>query len=215
MSDTDTQTVTPPPDAGLSSRGSAGSGGPRRSGDDLIAAAAKGEDLREDEQVDLLDYFIANGDLPGDDDPVPLEFEIGEGRKRRTNTWQVHRIGWDEWTDAESRGRDEESGRFDGFVIASYVVARALVLPQLGPKVKAQQEEAKANPDGKIDGRDENGNPIRVKPPLDAAELLRRMFAKQGGTLLSMSAEVRRISKLSIDQQSARTIDQEVAAGEA
>lgn len=167
-----------------------------RSGDDLISAAAKGETLDAQEQQDLLDYFLSNGELPGDSDEVSMEFEIGEGKTRRKNTWVVHRIGWDDWTDAQQRGTNQEEGTFDGFITASYVVARALVNPKLGPAVRrAQEQDSKTAPE-------------------DAADLLRRMFKKQSDALLSMSAEIRRISKLT-SQQSARALDQEVAAGEA
>jgi len=207
----------PPPDAGLPLERvtPAGGGGKRRSGDELIAAAAKGEDLSIDESADLLDYFLTNGGLPGDNDPHPIEWFVGEGKSERKQVWHVRRIGWDEWTDAETRGRNEDTGEIDSYVVASWVVARALLQPALGPKVKALQEQASKSDDGKIDGVDERGNRTRVPPPEDAADLLRRMFRTQSGTLLTMSYCVRDISRLSVNSVHARTLDKEVAAGEA
>jgi hypothetical protein len=195
----DTATLAPPADAGLpTGRPGSGPGGQSaRSGDELITAAARGESLSEEDAGDLLDYFLANGDLPGDDEPVPVEFEIGMGRAVRKQVWQFRRIGWDEWVDAEGRGKDEKTGSFDGYVAASYVVARALVAPALGPGVLRLQ---KADP---------------KSAPQDAAELLRRMFKKQSGTLLSLSIDVRRISRLGQDQKSSRILDEETAAAEA
>lgn len=192
-------TVTiPPPDAGLPTGGPITEPSDRLlSGDDLIGAAARGEKLSDESAGDLLDYYLANGDLPGDDEPVPVEFEIGTGRALRKTVWHFRRIGWDEWLDAEDRGRDEKTGKFDGYIAASYVVSRALVKPLLGPGVtKLQRADA-------------------GKAPADAAELLRRMFMKQSGTLLSLSIDVRRISRLGQDQKSSRILDEEVAAGEA
>jgi hypothetical protein len=172
---------------------------PAGPGDALIAKAAAGppEALTDAEQVDLLAYFLANGELPGDSDPVPVEFMVGEGRRQQKNVWKLRRIGWEEWFDAQERARDEKAGTIDGYIAASYVVARALVEPQLGAAVKRAQQ---ADPEN---------------APQDAAMLLRRMFRKQAGVLLSLSADVRQISRLGGDQVSSRTLDQEVAAGEA
>lgn len=128
--------------------------------------------------TDFVDYFLTNNGLPGEDDPHPLEFKIGDGARARKNVWQVRTIGWAEWQDARERATDDDTGAFDAFVSSSYVVARALVEPRLGPKVSRAQKE--------------NGK----HAPRDAAELLRRMFRKQSGVLLELSAEVLAISKL-------------------
>jgi hypothetical protein len=197
--DTTDATLAPPADAGLpTGRSRTEPGGPSaRSGDELIAAATRGESLSHEESEDLLEYFVANGELPGDDEPVPVEWEIGEGRARRKQVWLVKRIGWDAWKESEARSTDEKTGVVDGLQLSSWIVAHALVRPQLGPRVRKMQES----------------DPKRA--PEHAADLLQRMFRKQAGTLAAIAAEVRRISRLGTDQNSARTLDEEVAAGEA
>lgn len=185
---------------------------PRRSGDDLIDAAGAGAPLHPSDQVDLLDYYLTNAGLPGDDDPVPVEFTIGQGKGERKDVWDVRTITWEEYQDAVDQATDEKTGERDVYVTASWVVARALIKPQLGPVVLRQQAEAQASADGKIPGPDG----ARIKPPSDAAQLLRRMFAKQSGILLELSGEVLAASKLGINGTGGvRTLDREVAAGKA
>jgi hypothetical protein len=198
---TDARTATEPaavipPDAGLDQGTRPGDAEREpRSGDDLIAAAARGDDLVVKEQQDLLDYFLTNGELPGDTKPHPLEWTVGDGPAARKSVWQVRRIGWEEWQDSRERATDEKTGVFDAYVSASWVVGRALLQPQLGPKIQRLQREA--------------GD----KAPQDAAALLRRMFRKQSGVLLEISGEVLRISKLQADNGSVRSLDEEVEAG--
>lgn len=171
---------------------------PRRSGDDLIDAAGAGAPLHPADQVDLLDYFLTNAGLPGDDDPIPVEFTIGQGATERKEVWSVRTITWEEYQDAVDQATDEKTGDRDVYLTASWVVARALVSPQLGPRVRAAQEQ-----DPK-------------KAPTDAAQLLRRMFAKQSGVLLELSGEVLAASKLGVNGTGGvRTLDREVAAGKA
>lgn len=205
-----TDTLNVPTDAGLPPGGPQDGDGPTRDGDDLITAAAGGGPLSEREKVDLLDYFVANGQLPGDAKPKRLEFTIGSGPEAVSNVWQARRIGWEEWFDAQQRATDDKTGQLDGFIAASYVVARALIDPKLGPVVNRQQQLAERASDKKIDSPEG-----RIEPPADSAMLLRRMFRKQGGVLLELSSEIRRHSKLTVEGGSVRTLDEEVAAGEA
>lgn len=180
----------------------------RRTGDDLISAAADGAKLTGQESEDLLGYFLTNGGLPGDDEPHPVEWMVGEGKRARKNVWMVRTIQWEEWQDAVDRTTND--GQRDTLETASWIVARALVTPRLGPAVQRQQSEAAASADGKTDWKGE-----RVAPPSDAAELLRRMFAKQSGVLLAISSEVLRLSKLSANVGGVRTLDEDVEAGKA
>lgn len=166
-----------------------------RTGDDLIDAAANGLALAEREKQDLLDYYLTNEGLPGDDEERDVEFTVGEGRTARKNVWKVRTIEWDEWKDAVERTTDEKTGERDTYATASYIVARALQTPKLGPIVKRLQNE--------------QGD----KAPADAAAFLQRMFAKQSGVLFALSAEVLRLSKLQDDNGSVRTLDREVEAG--
>lgn len=202
---------TIPDDDGLPAGGPAGAGPDRRTGDDLLGAAADGLTLSPREQQDLLDYFLTNGGLPGDDESRPVEWSVGDGASARKNVWMVKTISWDEWKDAVERTTDEKTAERDTYATASYIVARALVTPQLGPIVHRQQEQAKGEADKKIAGP--GGS--RLDPPEDAAVLLQRMFAKQSGVLFALSAEVLRLSKLQEDSGSVRTLDQEVEAGKA
>lgn len=188
--------ASPPADAGLpTGRPSAPAAPPApRRGDDLIQAAAEGGPLLVSEAEDLLAYFLTNAGLPGDDEPVPVEWEAGNGRGTRKNVWHIRPLAWEEWQDARQRAIDPATGRFDGFVVASYTVARTLVRPQLGPTVKDLQ------------ARDPKS------APGDAAELLRRMFARQSGVLIDLHAKVLEISKLDDADPRARILDREVEA---
>jgi hypothetical protein len=195
-----TDTAAPPATAGLATGRTSPGGDPAaRDGDELIRVAAQGrtDTLTDREHEDLLAYFIGNGELPGDTSPVPIEWTIGEGNAARTNTWRFRRIRWEEWHDAQTRATNETTSVFDGYEAASYVVARALVEPALGPWLQRL-----ITTDGE-------------KAPRDAAELLRRMFATQAGVLLSMSADIRRISKLSVEGGYTRTLGEEVQAAKA
>jgi hypothetical protein len=197
-----------PADAGLDAGRSGDSDPERRTGDDLIAAAGDGLALTRGEQQDLLDYFLTNEGLPGDDDVDDVEFTVGHGRKARTDVWQVKTITWDQWKDAVDRTTDEKTGERDTYATAAWIVARALVKPHLGPIVARLRDEASAAPDKKI-GPDD----ARIAPPAHAPEFLQRMFAKQSGVLFALSAEVLRLSKLQDDNGSVRTLEREVEAG--
>lgn len=195
MSDS-TTTATPPPSAGLEQGNQLkdGDGPPARRGDELLTAAAAGGDVTQREAQDLVGYFLTNDGLPGDDEPIPVKWTVGTGSKERSNTWMVKPISWEEWQDGVDRATDGDTGVMDTYVAASWHVARALVEPALGPKVKQAQA---ASPGA----------------PQDAAELVRRMFKKQAGVLLELSAAVLKISKLQRDNGSVRTLDLEVQAG--
>lgn len=186
----------------------------RRTGDELIGAAAAGKDLRGDEQADLLDYYLTNRGLPGDRKPRPVKVTLGDDGEQVTDTWRVRRITWDELRDANEHATatDQATGEqmTDRYVMSSWVVARALQFPPLGPAVKAQQDEAAAAPDKKIDGPTPGE---RIDPPADAAEFLRRMFATQSDVLFELSGYVLRISKLTGQGGSVKALDEEVAAG--
>jgi hypothetical protein len=117
-------------------------------------------------------------------------------RLTRTFTLQV-------WQDGRQRASDEKTGEINTFVWASWNVARVLLEPKLGPTIQRLQTAAKASEDGKIDGQ--GGK--RVDPPADAAHLLRRMFGRQSGALLELSAKVLELSKLQSDSNSVREIE--------
>lgn len=210
MSDS-TATTEIPADAGLEPGFSDGADDdrPRLSGDELISAAAKGESLRGDEQADLLSYYLTNDGLPGDDKPRPVRVTVGEGRHERTTTWQVRTIAWEEWQDAIDRTTDEQTGMRDTFATASWIVARALVDPKLGPALKVLREKAAAEPDGRRPGP--GGE--RLDSPADAAGVLRQMFRKQSGVLFELSATVLTLSKLQTENGSVKVLDEEVEAG--
>lgn len=180
-----------------------------RSGPDLIDAAAAGKTLGDGEQADLLGYFLTNAGLPGDSTPDLVEFTTGRGEDARTEVWDVRRIDYDEWEDSRKRASDVAAGKFNASLQASWIVARALVRPNLGPAVLRQQEEAKAAADGMIDGPEGQ----RIRPPTDSAHLLRRMFARQSGVLMDISRQVLVISKLDDESQSAKIVERDVAAG--
>jgi hypothetical protein len=168
-----------------------------RSGDEVIAAAARGDSLSAGEHHDLLAYYLANGELPNADEAVPVEFTVGRGDKARKDVWHIKKIRWEDWQDARERATNKKSGVFDPFVAASWNVARALVEPKLGPSLVELQQ---ADPDN---------------APSDAAALLRRMFSTESGVLLELSGEVLRLSKLQDDNESVRVLDEEVDAGKA
>lgn len=189
----------PIPTEGLPQRGAPAAEPEPRTGENLIDAAAGGEPLTPRESDDLLSYYLSNDEMPGDTDVTPLTVRLGHGARAREFACEVHAIEWKEWQDAIERSTDKATGDFDRFVSSSWVVARALVKPKLGPTVVAQQNEAKGNDDGKIAGP----NGARVDPPTDAADLLRRMFRKQSGALLELSAKVLELSKLANDGERA------------
>lgn len=189
-----------PADAGLP-QGGALQAGPSasRTGDELIAAGeragSQNDELSGQEQTDLLDYFLTNKGLPGDDAPIDVEWTIGEGDAKRSNVWKIKPIGWDEFTDARERATDPKTGVFDSYTQASWIVARALVEPKLAPTVGKMQKD---DPD---------------KAPQDASALLRRMFRRQSGVLLEINIKVLEISKLTNENNSVRTLGREVEAG--
>ena len=196
---TDQHPTPIPSDAGLpSGRSSAGGSETPRNPADLVDAAVRGEALGAKESDDLLAYYLSNDALPGDADALPVTVELGHGAKARKFACEIHPIEWSEWQDARERATDQKTGEFDAYVSASWIVARALITPKLGPTVRLQQEAAKAD-DGK------------GSPPTDAADLLRRMFRRQSGSLLELSGKVLEISKLQNDNESVK----EVEAGKA
>jgi len=187
-----------PPNAGLQSvKRDEGDGETSRSAQQLVDAAVSGESLGPKDSDDLLAYFLSNDALPGDTEVVSLTVELGHGAKARKFACEVHPIEWSEWQDARERATNDKTGEFDAYVSASWIVARALVTPKLGPTVVGMQQDAEHG--GKSD------------PPLDAADLLRRMFRKQSGALLEVSGKVLEISKLQNDNESVK----EVEAGKA
>jgi hypothetical protein len=157
---------------------------PARTGSDLIDAAAAGDRLAPQESDDLLAYFLTNQGLPGDTEVTALSVELGHGQSTRKFSCEVKAVEWSEWQDAIERATNEKTGGFDRFVSSSWVVARALVTPKLGPTIVRMQSE---NSD---------------TAPADAAALLRRMFRKQSGALLELAAKVLELSKLANDGES-------------
>lgn len=170
---------------------------------ELIEAAAADSGLTAGESEDLLAYYLQNGELPGDSDTLDVEVELGHGGHKRKLTCTVKPITWAEWQDAQDRAASDDGTKFDTYVAASWNVARALVRPQLGPLVLRQRQQAKDSEDGLVDGPDGR----RLKPVDDGAQLLRRMFLKQSGALLDLSAKVVEISKLRGDQQAVSEIE--------
>jgi len=162
---------------------------PARNGDQLVAAAARGEGLAPEESADLLAYYLSNEALPGDEKTLPVTIELGHGDGAREFRCEIHPIEWSEWQDARERATDQKTGEFDGYVLASWNVARALVTPKLGPTVARLQKE---QPD---------------KAPPDGAALLRRMFRRQSGALIELSAKVLEISKLQNENNSVREVE--------
>lgn len=160
---------------------------PPRGGDELLNAAAAGEKVTPIEHDGLVDYFLANGELPGDTKPVDLSVTLGRGAQAREFHCTLAPITWDEWQDARDRATDKDD-KFDVYVQSSWVVARALRRPQLGPTVTRLQRETD-------------------NPPRDAADLLRRMFARQSGALLELAGKVLEISGLQDGAASVKEID--------
>lgn len=181
-------TLEPPAGAGLPARGSQPPSEPR-TGDALIDAAAEGADLSTKESDDLLAYYLTNDGLPGDTDVTPLTVRLGNGKAARDFRAEVHTIEWTEWQDARERATDEKTGEFDAYVSASWIVARALVTPKLGPAVARAQQQ---NPE---------------TAPADGADLLRRMFRSQSGALLELSAKILELSKLQGNQGTVREVE--------
>lgn len=173
----------------------------RRHGDALSEAAAAREPLTKEESQDLLDFYLSNNELPGDDEPLTLTTTLGHGKAERELGVTVHTILWEEWQDSRERATVKDV--FDPFVSASWIVARALITPKLGPVVAAQQAEAQASADKMIEGP----KGTRIPPAADAAHLLRRMFSKQSGALLELSGKVLGISKLQDGVSSVREVE--------
>lgn len=178
-----------PENAGLEPGRQTPEGGSRRTGDDLLAAAAGGNALSQVENDDLVAYYLSNEQLPGDDEVHPLTVELGHGKQKKKFRCEVHTIEWDDWQDAREKAFDEKKNQFDAYVSSSWVVGRALVKPRLGPTVIRLQKE---KPD---------------TAPEHAAELLQRMFRKQSGALLELSAKVLELSKLQSDNNSVQEIE--------
>jgi hypothetical protein len=191
-----------PEGAGLKAGGRADSR-PSRSSDELLDAAAAGEVLAPAEHDDLVAYYLDNGEMPGDTTGYALEVTLGHGATAKRFACKVRAIEWSEWQDGRQRASDEKTGEINTFVWASWNVARVLLEPKLGPTIQRLQTAAKASEDGKIDGQ--GGK--RVDPPADAAHLLRRMFGRQSGALLELSAKVLELSKLQSDSNSVREIE--------
>lgn len=184
-----------PDDGGLAPRGPGLAGGgpfpaaaPRRTSE-VIDAAAAGESISDAEQNDLLAYFLTNDKVPGDDEAVELEVTLGNGDRKRAFRFKVTSIEWSAYQDARERAMDAKTGDFDAFLSSSWVVARALKEPKLGPAVARAQRE---NPE---------------TAPTDGAHLLRRMFKSQPGALLELSAKVLELSKLQGDQGTVREVE--------
>lgn len=185
MSDNDI--LTPPPTAGLPQNGTPQPDAEPRTGRGLIDAAAAGDTLSQPESDDLLAYYLTNESLPGDDDIVELEVKLGNGAKARRFRCSVHTIEWSEWQDAQERATNDKN-ELDSYVMSSWIVARALVTPKLGPTVLKLQSESE-------------------DAPSDSADLLRRMFKSQSGALLELSAKVLTISKLQGDNGTIREVE--------
>lgn len=151
----------------------------------------------------MVAYFLSNDELPGDSAEHDLTVKLGHGPKAKQFACTVRSIDWDTWQDARERATDEKTGKFDAYVSSSWVVARALFKPALGPTVQRLQAVAKAADDEKIDGP--KGS--RIDPPADAAHLLRRMFHRQSGALLELSAKVLEVSKLQDDPSTVREVE--------
>lgn len=200
---TDAPRTTDAPDGAGLPQGGRPDAPPARGGVQLIDAAAEGLNLTPGESDDLVAFFVSNGEMPGDKAPLPLELKLGHGSAAKTFKCAIKPITWSEWQDARKRATNETTGDFDPYVSSSWVVARSLVKPILGPTVLRMLDEAKEAEDDKIAGP--GGK--RIDPPTDSAELLRRMFEKQSGVLLELSGKVLDISKLQGDNQSVKEVE--------
>lgn len=187
----DLRTLTPGLEQGNKLSDAAPARAPLR-GEALLDAAASGMGLLAEEEIDLVDYYLTNRGLPGDDKPRKFEVDVGNGETKRTAVWTVRPIEYDEWRDANQQAYDEEKDQTNAYIVASLTVARSLVHPKLGPAVARLRALAEAEADGKI----EEADGTRRRPPRDAAELLRRMFARNSGSLFELSGNVTRISKI-------------------
>ena len=187
--DTDSDAPIIPEGAGLPEGRAAPREPARRSGPDLLDAAATGGSVSPAEHDDLVDYFLANGELPGDTRPTSLSVRLGRGPGARKFQCEVKPITWDDWQDARERATDDKTAKFDAFVQSSWVVARSLIKPQLGPTVLRMQRET---PD---------------TAPEHAAQLLQRMFTRQSGPLLELAGKVLEISGLQDDAESVREVE--------
>jgi hypothetical protein len=160
-----------------------------RAADGPESIRSASEDRQGDEDI-LLDYFLGNSPRPGQTGRLTLEAEAVDGKVWRCT---VRALEWAEWKDCETRARDKETGEFDVFVYSSWVVARALISPVLGPMLDRIKNEK--GPDN---------------APPDAAALLRRFFGMQSGSLIVMQRKVIEFSKL--DEQGGGGV-KEVEAG--
>jgi monoamine oxidase len=152
-----------------------------RTGDDLIEATARGAGVTPPEEDALLAYFLGDAPQPNANTAKDFEVDLGDGRTWRT---RLRAIDWTEWQDAQKRAIDERTGNLDLYKQASFVVARATITPLLG-RMLERIREAKQTA-----GED----PSTI--PTDGADMLRRAFAKQSGSLIYLQRAVIEISKL-------------------
>lgn len=145
-----------------------------------LEAAAAGESITGADVNVLRDYFLGNGTRPGDAVVKDVQVKLPDGAR-----WalQIKAISYGEWQDAQERGTDDESGKQDAFVTASWIVARAVVTPKLGPIVNQLREQ-----------RGETA-------PRDASGLLREFFLRQPGGLLGLSQRVINMSGLGLSSE--------------
>jgi len=160
------------------------------------------------ESESILDYFLANGELPGDDRLVDISFEVnaGPGGVPIEETWTFRRLAFDEWKDCIKQSTDNKGER-DPYVTAAWIVARALEQPKLGNRVRQLQDRIKEE-----NASIRPGNKRKVAPK-NTAEYLRQMFAQQSGVLFEVSDKVLEYSRLSEDSGTTRLLDEEVEAG--
>jgi hypothetical protein len=160
----------------------------------LVARAAEGEDLDGTEQDALLAHYLGNEPKPGqrhDGAPELHSIEVKLDPKG-VRKWKcrVKSIRWEEWRDAQDKGTNKDSNEIDSFVISSYIVARALREPALGPVVAQLRD--KLGPD---------------KAPQDSAALLRDYFVEVPGSLMSISRKVVELSNLNEGNDAVREVE--------
>jgi len=181
---------TIPEGAGLSSGASGADVEPEvQSVQKSIERSAAGDALAPQDAAVLLEHFLDTGSINNEDEPVPIAVKVGHGKAAKEYLWKVRAISWDEWDDSRTRATDDATGEYQAFTAASYMVARALVEPQLGEVVKRLRA---SKPEG---------------APADAAALLRRMFARESGALLELNGKVLEISKLMMDNNAVREVE--------
>lgn len=163
----------------------------------VVDRAAAGEPVTHAEEVDLLDYYLGNGHLPGHNQGVEVLVSVGHGAAARAQRWTIRPVTWEQYQESLERARRDDDTN-DSFVSSSLVVAFALpgsdVGRRLSAAVKKRQDEAKASPDGKCSGP----GGARVDPPADTAALLRTMFSEEPGILMQLSSKVLALSKLDV-----------------